>query len=259
MKKVVSILIITKLFFIKLITANNASYIILSNQQMRAKQLAILANNVANTNTIGFEADLLVINNYDITVNKGKNNSFVIADATYLSPDQGALNNTNRNLDFAIIGNGYFKILTPKGIRYTLNGNSFINNNRILVNIDGYPYSSIDGDVIIIPEEASLIEISQDGIIFADKEEVAQIGVFSFADKYALNKEGNYLLTSKNNEDLPANNYSIIQGSLKASNVNSVQVMADMIELQRSLELSNNIMSNINDLEKNTVQRITKQ
>ena len=117
--------------------ANNASYITLSSQIARKTQLEVIANNVANSNTVGFEQDAVLFRNVDLKQNTKRNNSFVWAETTYRTGDKGGIKITNRPTDIAIGGDGYFKVTTPKGARYTLDGSMLINNQGVLVNSRG--------------------------------------------------------------------------------------------------------------------------
>ena len=181
------------------VIANNSSYITLSNQIARSRTLSILANNAANSSTIGYMEDELILHKVDRRQNKKKNNSFVKAYNTFLPKVDGSLKVTNRNLDLAIIGNGYFKVLTSLGVRYTLNGMIFLDNQGNLINQDGLPFLSNDNQLINIPLDTSDIYVNKDGVIYANKEEVAQIGVFDFIGESNLNKEGSglYATTSE--------------------------------------------------------------
>ena len=108
--------------------ANNTSYIALSNHIAQRNKLEVSANNTANVNTIGYEADGVIFRNVDLKQSSSRSNSFVYADGTYSSESSGPVKMIHRPLDMAIAGYGYFKVLTPRGERYTLNGAAFLNN-----------------------------------------------------------------------------------------------------------------------------------
>jgi len=129
-------------------TANNASYIALSNQIARKTQLEVVSNNVANSNTVGFEQDAILFRNADLKQGSKRNNSFTWAETTYRTGDKGGIKVTNRPTDVAIGGEGYFKVATERGDRYTLDGSMLINNQGVLVNSSGYAYLSAENDQI---------------------------------------------------------------------------------------------------------------
>jgi flagellar basal body rod protein FlgG len=236
--------------------SSNAFYITLSNQIARRRQLEVVAHNTANTNTIGFEADSVLFKKFDIKESRKKKNSFVLDTATYRSEDQGALQRTNRPLDIAIVGeDSYFKVQTPRGVRYTLNGSLYIDSMGVVVNAQGYPYLSIDNQQIVLPDNIVHFQISKDGAFFVDDEEIGRIGVFLIPEKYALIKESDGLARSKI-PDVVAGEYTIIDNTLRMSNVNPTKSMTQMVELQRSIGMTTGLMSDLNDLHKSTLQKV---
>jgi flagellar basal-body rod protein FlgF len=237
--------------------ANNTSYIALSNQIARKRQLEVVANNAANTNTTGYEQDEVLFRKVDTKQNSKRNNSFVWAETTYKNADSGALKVTNRPLDIAIGGDGYLKVITPRGARYTLDGSMIINNQNILVNIDGYPYSSVDGEAIVLPENFQRIDVSEDGTIYVDDEDVAIIGVFGFKESDPFIKEGGNLYKAAATDFL-LEDYTVISGAIRQSNVNPTLVMAKMVEMQRSVGMTNNMISDISELDKTVITRLGK-
>lgn len=94
-----------------------AYYITLSNQLAKKSQLAVIANNVANSKTIGYQSDDAVFQTINTKQSKNKGVSFVHTSGLFKNEEPGALKLTNRPLYLAIAGKGYFKVLTPRGER----------------------------------------------------------------------------------------------------------------------------------------------
>jgi flagellar basal-body rod protein FlgF len=237
--------------------ADNSSYITLSNQIARKNQLNIVTNNIANTKTIGYESDNVLLKNIDRKQSPKRANSFVYIEGSYKNENIGSLKRTNRSLDLAIGGTGYFKILTPRGYRYTLNGAIFLNSDRMLVNSDNMPFASRDNQPILLPLDTNDIKVSEDGIVYADNEEIDVLGVFTFATNNHLVKESNSLYNTQE-ADILMDEFTIISGALRESNVSSTKSLAEMLELQRSSAMTNNLMSDLADLEKSVITKIAK-
>ncbi len=252
-----SFLLLEFCFCCESVFANNTSYVALSNQIARKKQLELVANNAANISTIGYEQDEVIFRKVDSKQNSKRSNSFVWAETSYKNADMGGLKITNRPIDLAIGGEGYFKVITPRGERYTLDGSMIINNQNILVNIDGHPYSSVNGEEIVIPQDFQRIDISEDGTVYVDDEDIDIIGVFSFKESDLLIKEGDRLYKTVGTDFL-LENYTVISGALRQSNVNPTLVMAKMVEMQRSVGMTNNIISDISELDKTVITRLGK-
>ncbi|MES2215522.1 MAG: flagellar hook basal-body protein [Pseudomonadota bacterium] len=238
--------------------ANNAAYVTLSNQMARTTQLGMVANNVANVSTTGYEMNDVLLSPVDAKASKRKTNSFVFTDAEYLSENQGPLKSTGRPLDLAITGDGYFKILTDNGDRYTLDGAMMPNRDMVLVNAHGMPYASVDNQPLILPATFTTLDIGEDGTIYADKEAIGQVGVFTFQNKSSLRREGKNLYFSTAG-DAAAENAVIVSGMLRGSNVNSAKAMSELIDLQRSVSATNSLMSDIISTEKTAIAKMTSQ
>jgi len=245
------------LFFCYTVSANNSSYIALSNHIAQRTKLEVSANNTANVNTVGYEADGVIFKNIDLKQSSSRSNSFVYADGTYMSEGSGPIKMTHRPLDMAIAGYGYFKIITSRGERYSLNGAAFLNNEYVLVNTDGLPFASRGGQQITLPADTVDVRISEDATVYADGDEIDIIGIFSFVEPNGLVKEGNNLYISRV-RDILLDEYTVVSGALRGSNVNSAKSMTEMIELQRSASMTNNLLSNVAELEKSVITKVAK-
>ena len=150
------------------------------------KRTDTIANNLANANTTGFKRDDAVTSDFepmlirrindqsgpkDVTEFKGFSlgkkapvvgelglGSQVSAIAT--DHAQGSLQTTGNQLDFAVQGEGYFRIATPRGERYTRDGNFYRNADGRLVTANGNNVLDDRGRPITIPEEAASFLVS---------------------------------------------------------------------------------------------------
>ncbi|OFZ78244.1 MAG: hypothetical protein A2583_02685 [Bdellovibrionales bacterium RIFOXYD1_FULL_53_11] len=119
-----------------------------------------VANNLANTDTLGFKKDQPTFREYLTTLERehvpmdvprnpvkdkdfypldGRDQAFVIADATYTNFRQGNLRVTHNPLDVALDGPGFLEVSTPSGIRYTRQGSLKMAMDGRLVTPEGYP------------------------------------------------------------------------------------------------------------------------
>ena len=114
----------------------------------------VVLQNICNAETTAFKGSHVVFSDGRIA-------------CTQLNFDQGALESTNRQLDLAIQGSGFFKIRLPSsvgdGFGYTRAGNFFINSRGELVLGLGDGYSL--QPPITVPSGVTDIQISQDGIV----------------------------------------------------------------------------------------------
>jgi flagellar basal body rod protein FlgG len=199
----------------------------------------------------------VLFKNIDTKQSTKRSNSFVYTEGVYKNGDRGTLQVTNRSMDLAIASEGYFKILTEQGDRYTLNGGLFINSEYMIVNATGLPFASRDGQPVLIPVDTQDVRVAADGSIYADDDIIGIIGVFSIADINQLIKEGNNLYSTRVRDTL-LDDFTIISGALRSSNVSSTKAMTEMVELQRSLGATNNLMSSLADLERSVITKVAK-
>ena len=254
------IIVFTALFGISgTISANNSICIATSNSLSKQKHLEVVSNNAANVNTIGFEQDNVLFEQRNHQESKRKKNSFVITKGNYRTNHHGALKPTGRILDMAIVGNAYFMILTTSGPRYTLAGAFIIDNANTLVNHNGDPVASKDGQPMIFPETYRSMQIEEDGTIFADTEEVGIVGMFAFPNNTEFAKEGdNIYFTNKLGDHIDDVSIKLASGYLRGSNVSQTKVLTEVIDLQRSSDASNELVKNIGSLERNMITRVMK-
>ncbi len=241
--------------------ASNAPYIAISNDIAKQAQLDVVANNAANIHTPGFEQDDVIYKKVDKAESKNKTNSFVVPRGNYRKSEIGGLKVTNNPLDLAIIGHGYFKILTPRGPRYTLAGHFMLNSQNVIVNPEGYPVASKGGQAIVLPDKKdySLIAVSADGTVNADTTQVEAIGIFGFSPNTELTREGAGLYVSARPDIELGNDVATIQGgALRASNVNSTKVLTHMVELERSADASRQLVTDLANLERSAIAKIMK-
>ena len=103
---------------------------------------------------------------------------------------QGNIQKAGNVLDVAIEGEGFFKVKTPQGIRYTRAGNFELNKDNVLVNGNGFPVMGKQGEITL---RGQTISIEKDGAIKVDGGVVDQIALVTFSNPDLLRKEGNTL------------------------------------------------------------------
>ena len=168
---------------------DNGIYIALSRELALFRDMAATANNIANANTTGFQAEKLIFSEYlSRDNNQGDRNNMSFANdvSSYRYVQDGARHVTGGALDVAIEGNGYFMVQTPLGTRYTRAGNFSMDGNGMLVTPEGYPVIDNAGQRIEFPPDASDITIGSAGNISVDGTDFASIGVAIFENPQLL-------------------------------------------------------------------------
>lgn len=244
---------------------NNALYVSLSRQDVLFRKMNLVANNIANMNTPAYKANKAVFTEYlrdTKQTNKGDNTSFVYDSAGYSDIRQGNIVPTYNPLDMAITGDGYFKVRTPEGDKYTRNGSFTANSQGEITTQQGYQLLTDSGQPMALPEGGTDFNIREDGIaqVFVDGilEEIGQVGVFRSENPQAFEAAGDGLYSATNVTRANVESYKIRGGMIESSNVNSVSEMVDMIEISRAVSSSVKTIKDLNDLVRRAIETIGK-
>src|SRR5882724_12207630 len=140
-------------------------------------RMAVIANNLANTNTTGFKAgraafqDLMYQNIRQVGAQSTQNTQYstgltlgtgVRIVATEKDYTQGSVLQTNGSLDMAINGRGFLQITLPDGtLAYTRDGSFSLDSQGNVVTASGYPLSP----AITIPISAQSVTVGTDGTV----------------------------------------------------------------------------------------------
>jgi flagellar basal-body rod protein FlgF len=90
----------------------NGIYVSLSAQVARIERLTTIAQNIANSQTVGFRGSEIRFEELVKDIS-GVDTSFSSEGVEYLDSTQGALEQTGNPLDFAVRGNAWFGVETP--------------------------------------------------------------------------------------------------------------------------------------------------
>lgn len=220
-------------------------YTVASGMLPQITKIEVLSNNLANMNTVGFKKDKVfteVLNEQQSvrTLKNYRTPMLGIEQAIDLS--EGSFQQTGNRLDFAIRGNGFFVIETPRGLRYTRNGNFTLALDGTIVTKEGYPVMGTEGR-IQLPDLQRLsdvdIHVNETGEVMIDNKNMGKLQVVSFGNMTVLKKDGNTLFRIDDGEapqQAMVGEYSVLQGFLEESNVEGIDEMIIMIELNRNFE-----------------------
>lgn len=104
------------------------------------EHIDVVSNNIANASTIGFKASTPLF--FDIVSNSFSSNETIKSGVGISNLIQnfsdGISVQTNRDLDLAIVRDGFFRILDSKGyVHYTRNGHFLLDKNKNIINSQG--------------------------------------------------------------------------------------------------------------------------
>lgn len=229
-----------------------SGYVTLSRLSGLRHEMDLVANNIANSGTLGFKSQGAVFSEFIAQVDGGRSLSMARTTAWTMNLADGVLSPTGGTFDLAIQGSGFFQIESPDGPRLTRAGNFTPSPAGELVTPDGHRLLDAGGAPVFVPPGARGIAIAQDGTISADGVPVGQIGLWQPADPLTLSYAGSNLLSAPEVE--PATGGAIHQGFVEESNVQPVNEIARMIEVQRAYEMGQSFLDAEDERLRNMIQ-----
>ncbi len=222
-----------------------------ANQTAQQQKIAIIADNLTRSNIPGAKEGKVHFKEYVQKTPEGERMSFMMINNIDFDQTQGGLKQTGSFTDFAINGNGYFKVETLKGNAYTRNGQFFLSSDGSLITSDGGFVLSENGDHIKIPSNKKNIHVSDKGIISADGQILSKIGVVSFENASNFKYQGNSIFTTPDAEEEFKG--SVIHKALENSNVSANSQIVEMTKTQRNFESTQKMIDEMEKTTKRTV------
>ncbi len=237
----------------------NTSYIILSDQMGLRRQMDIIANNIANSETPAYKGEYLRFAHRVASTDSGEPLTFAEASEMQRDFSEGALMLTGNPLDLAIRGNGFFAVETDNGVLYTRNGRFTLNNDGEIVDSRGNRLLWEQGTSVRLPDRARNITIAQDGTVETDSGRIGRLRLVTFPDNNRLARVGNSYYFANGMTPTDAEDAEIVQGALERSNVSPVLQITRMISVLRSYQSLSQFVSAENDRQLQAIRTITRE
>jgi len=239
-----------------------------SGMMAQQRNTEVVANNLANMNTTGYQrrrtefSDLI----YQVSERKGSVSSRpgksvpggvesgqgVRMASIYRVSEQGSLSSTSNPFDLAIQGKGYFQVLLPNGdTAYTRDGTFQLNATGQMVTHDGFTLQP----GISVPAGAIDVTINSSGeVLVVEKigEEATNVGtlqIASFPNQGGLEALGDNLFReTKASGPAAVSNPgstgygSLLQGFIESSNVDPISEVAALIAAQRAYDMNSKVI-----------------
>jgi flagellar basal body rod protein FlgG len=207
------------------------------------------ANNLANANTVGFrrERTFLEVLREQPDAERAPRSERTQGQWSDALP--GPFEQTHRPLDAALGGTGFF-VLTDEATgqsRYTRAGHFTLDAEGTLRTPQGFAVDG-DGGPLVLPPNASQIEINGLGEVRADGQLAGTLRVVTFARPEQLPRLDGATFAAGNQTPEPLDQPDVRQGFLENSNVNTVEEMTDLIEHYRLFETSQKTLRTTDDL-----------
>ena len=248
-------------------------YTLVSRGNTLQRQMDTIANNLANVSTVGYKEDQPAFKELFATTLGVAQESDEEPFATHehLSPytgvgafyvsvadmgknlASGALKTTENPLDFAIVSqDGFFTIDTPQGERYTRAGSFHLNQNGQIVNSDGFTVGGKEGPITV---KGTDVRLGSDGSVLVDGQRAGGLKLVKFPFPNRLQKMGGAMFAPGDPENTPriAEDVTLSQGMLEASNVDAVREMVKMIEANRAYTTMQKALTTTDEMNRQSI------
>ncbi|MED4976173.1 MAG: flagellar basal body rod protein FlgG [Heyndrickxia faecalis] len=228
-------------------------------------ELDTIGNNIANVNTYGYKKGRVTfkdaISQTLASATPGTSAQQVGLGSQIGSIDtvdtSGSPESTGRPLDFAITGDGYFRVADGNNTYYTRAGNFYFDNNRRLVNSEGFTVLGTNGQAITLGANVKSFSVATDGTITdQDGNTIGTISIATFQNPAGLTKVGGNLYTTTNSNagtvtvSQPGQDGAgtIKSGYLEMSNVDLSEELTNMIVAERGFQANTRIITTSDEI-----------
>ncbi len=202
-------------------------------------QEAAVAHNMANATSTGFKTELHRLRAVQVQNAQLPTRAFV-ADASVADDfSPGPLQHTNRTLDMAVQGKGWFAVQAPDGTEaYTRNGSFEL----VIVEVGA------DGSISTVQRSGARNNTSA----------VDQLKLVNPPEQ-DLKRGADGLFRLVSGDPAPADPaVRVASGYLEGSNVNVVEQMVSMISLARQFEMQTKMLSTAQEMDRSASQLVAK-
>lgn len=234
-------------------------YTALSGMKSSMDRQRMLANNMANAQTIGFRAELADQRAVTLTGDGLEVRAMQQSLITGADMAAGEMVPTGRDLDIAVSGDTLIAVQAPNGDEaYTRRGDFSVNVNGMLLNGAGHPVMGINGPITLPP--GGKPSIAPDGVVSvtdpanpnAPATEVGQIKLVSWTGS-DIAKGLDNLLRVQGGGTLPQDAEAKVNtGVLEQSNVKTTQILVDMIDQQRLYAMRSKMVGTARELDEDS-------
>ncbi len=161
---------------------------------------------------------------------------------------------TDNVYDFAVHGEGFFRVQTPGGLRYTRDGRFIRDAQNNLTTVEGFQVLNNANQPIRLPEGD--LAVRPDGSIFVNGAAAGQLGLSRFQNPRSELTRDRGNLFSGPAQSTSQEPVQVVQGALEMSNANPTRLMTEMVEVARSYEAAQKMVQNQDELLGKTISSL---
>ena len=240
------------------------TYIALSRLSAQQRALDVTASNIANSSTPGFKASRVLFSDW-LSSQTGTDSpqgdrrvAFTQDRATYREQQSGTIQHTSNTFDFALSGDGYFTVSTPRGPRLTRAGHFTPQANGTIGDMEGNALLDAAGRPLRLAPTDTEVTVTADGTVSTPLGTIGRIGVVTPSDPNRLTPEGSRDLRA-DVPTAPVAQPQIVQGAVEDSNVQPIVETTKMMNDVRSFEFTSEFIKSEADRMQSAIDKITQR
>lgn len=238
-------------------------YVSMTGARHALEAQATVAHNLANVTSSGFRAQMNAMRAVHLFGEGMPTRSYVVDSTVGTDYRPGAVQQTGRPLDVAIMGQGFLAVQSADGSEgYTRAGGLNVGAGGVLVNAQGLQVLG-DGGPIAIPPDVN-VTIAKDGTVSAvpsnGRGAVNVLGRLKLVNppEADLVRSQDGLFRLKDGGVAPADNSVVVaSAAIESSNVNAVEQLVAMISHARAFEAHMKMLSNADQNDRQANQLLT--
>lgn len=219
-----------------------ALYTATSGMLVESKKMDLASKNLFHAQTPGFKAVQVLRAAQDPT-NPGRPLDVqTYALGEWMDPAAGSMRYTNRQLDLALEGSGFFVVQTPGGPAVTRDGRFRVSFDKVVEDFSGNALLAEDrGQVgpLRFPDDAkwdAKIQVDDDGTCYVNGEEIGKLVLEDYPGYRGLQSAGGSLFYPTGAQAPQPSQARVVQFALEDPNTSALQEMTRTIEITRAFE-----------------------
>jgi flagellar basal-body rod protein FlgF len=229
-------------------------YVSAAGALANAHRQDVVANNLANVDTVAFKRDLALFRARKTAAQEtGRYQDstalleglgggvFALPTATDFSP--GAMEEVRDPYSVALAGKGFFRVLKDNQVKLTRDGRFTLNQDNQLVTVGNhYPVLNDQGNPIVLDRNLPMT-ISESGVVSQGATAVGKLDVVDTENPQQLSKDGKNLYTLASGTSLQPAKTLVKQGFTETSGVEPTRELIALIRSQRMYQLNLNMLT----------------
>lgn len=240
---------------------DSSIYLSTASQRTLGRQLEVIANNIANANSVGFKNETVVFASV-IADSRPTDVNYPSVGNVTVNNSEGSKIKTGNWLDVAVSGNAWMGVQTPGGLAYTRDGRMTLSPFGDLTNLAGDMVADSAGAPINLGDvRGKEVRVSEDGRIFVGGAFVAELGLFKLEPEDITKRYGNtaFFTDRAPQPAIPGQDATVLQGVLEGSNTNMMQEMTNLITVTRLFEASSTAIEKTDELLRQSARELSQR